>query len=225
MQTIGSYTLRDAFRVFTDPKAVIRFLHRRMPGVLHVGYRSSCRLVRRDGRKYVRKTFHGGHARSHEFERECLADELFGDRPWKARLVEKGDGWLLWDYFPPSARLDHAAKAMSPAERWVAAKQAMDALREIHQRGFAHRDFHARNLYWIDGQIIVTDFEWLADYPADSKPPFEACYDLTGEGLPTPGKTGQCHFDSGDPRSLKSVLGYAAADIAAEVAATGERVA
>lgn len=160
-----------------------------------------------------------------EFQQECLANRLFRDRPWKPRLVDQGVNWLLWDYFPEGSRLDEAARKMAPPERWLAACQAMQALKGIYESGYAHRDFHARNLYWVDGQLLVTDFEWLEAYPPEAKPPFEECYDLTGRGLPNPGKTGRCHFDSGDPRSLKKVLGFSAAEVSAEVAAVGERVA
>jgi hypothetical protein len=149
------------------------------------------------------------------YARECLADDLFGDATWKLPIIERGNGWLLWPLLPASKRVDLLAPNLEVAERWEIGRQAIEILRHLHSMGYAHRDFHAGNMFWIDGRLIVTDFEWLEKYPRRQKPVFERCYDLTGKGLPSPGMTGHCHFDCGDRRSLKTVLRLSSADILA----------
>jgi hypothetical protein len=205
--TTAPTPMNHLLRIFWEPSAVWRTLRRMMPNVIHVGYRSTCTKIGSNGRTVFCKKFRKSQSGMMAFARECLADDLFSEHAWKLPILERGEGWLHWPLLPEHARLDRVAPDLDKATKLKIAQQAIDILREIHQKGYAHRDFHAENMFWVDGQLIVTDFEWLEKYPRAKVPPFAESYDLTGKGLPTPGKTGNCHFDCGDRRSLRRVLG------------------
>ena len=73
--------------------------------------------------------------------------------------------------------------------------------------GFAHRDFHARNLFYVDGQLKLIDFETMTSFRLNHRPPFIQSYDITGTGLDSPFLTGNMGYSSRIPYSVSSVLG------------------
>jgi SAM-dependent methyltransferase len=74
--------------------------------------------------------------------------------------------------------------------------------------GYAHRDFHASNAFWQEGQLFVIDFEAMAMYPDGARPPFEESYDLTGKGLPSPHQTrNACYTRPDSELSFETLLG------------------
>lgn len=205
--TSASTPFSQLMRIVMEPRAVWRAVRRKMPNVIHVGYRSTCTKIGNNGQTLFCKKFQKSRGGMMAFARECLADDLFAEEPWKLPIVERGEGWLLWPLLPEQSRVDRLAPSLDEDTKREIARQAVDVLSQIHQKGYAHRDFHAENMFWVDGQLIVTDFEWIEKYPRAKVPLFTESYDLTGKGLPTPGRTGNCHFDCGDRRSLRRVLG------------------
>jgi 2-polyprenyl-3-methyl-5-hydroxy-6-metoxy-1,4-benzoquinol methylase len=144
------------------------------------------------------------------FHRELEARRLFGDRPWIVPGSKRGVRTIAMPCLPEERRLDWLAGQMDSSTRAEVARQAVEILWEIFGRGYAHRDFHAGNLYWIDGCVMVTDFETLERYPDNDTPPFPESYDMTGKGLRSPFATSHMSYGSSHPRALQQVLGMSA---------------
>ena len=186
-----------------------------------------CGLVRRFGRDIIAVTadkalklarvrdqtcvkkiyFKKGSPASPGMGRELLADRIFRGRPWKVPIVKKGRRWLATPYLPFEKRLDQIALRMAEAARKELARQAVWILFDIFLAGYAHRDFHSENLFLIDGQLRMIDFEYLEPLQDGRRPPFPESYDITGEGLESPVFTNGMCFADCRPMSVRHVLG------------------
>ncbi|MCH8852402.1 MAG: phosphotransferase, partial [Planctomycetes bacterium] len=186
--SLRQFVVRYLRKRFTRKK-IRRAVLGRLPDVVHVGARAVCKRVSMDGKPYIKKSFAGSAVGRACFERELAAQEIFEGRPWLAPVVKTDRHWMLVPQYPAERRLDHLASALDEPERLRIAKQAVEILFDIFLQGYAHRDYHARNLFLIDGQLIVIDFEVLGAHPSGCRPPFPLSYDLTGEGLDSPFET------------------------------------
>lgn len=184
---------------------------KRLPNVVHIGGRAFCDRVEVGGRSYLRKTFDSKHLGASCYEKELLAHELFRERPWMPPFVRDGKHSFLRPWYAEEARLDAAAAGMDEQTRFAVARQAVGILFDIFAAGYAHRDFHAGNLFWVNGQLLATDFETLERYPAGRRPPFPLSYDLVGKGLDSPFDTGgMCyttHAGVPSAKALQQLLG------------------
>lgn len=145
-----------------------------------------------------KKTFAATNEGKRAFDCEVLARKVFGDRPWMVPIVEQGERWITMPMLPENARLDRIAFKLSSEEREAVAAQAVAALFDMYVEGFAHRDFHAQNAFWHNGQLFIVDYEALGKYPADRRVPFPKSYDMTGEGLDSPHRTGAASYSKPD---------------------------
>jgi hypothetical protein len=130
------------------------------------------------------------------WQTELKAAELFGALAWMPPVLQSGPGWLRRPWYAAEERLDRAARGASQHVRETMAVQAVGALFDMFRRGYAHRDFHARNLFWVDGQLKVIDFECMTPFAPGPRPPFPQSYDLTGQGLPSPHRTHNMGYSS-----------------------------
>ena len=89
-------------------------------------------------------------------------------------------------FYPDECRLDHASLKMNDATCFDVAYQAIKISFDIFLAGYAHGDFHSKNLFWVDGRLILVDFEMLTPYAEQTRPPFPVSYDLVGHGLEEP---------------------------------------
>ena len=98
---------------------------------------------------------------------------------------------------------------MSESTRQRVARDAVAILYEIFLQGRAHCDFHGRNLFWVDDQLHVIDFEHMQQYAPGARPLFRESYDLIGQGLQSPGHTeNMCYIATPiDGSALQSTLG------------------
>jgi hypothetical protein len=113
-------------------------------------------------------------------------------------------------YYATEMRLDRAALKMDENLRFDLAKRIVQVMFEIYLEGYAHCDFHAGNIFWVDNELILTDFETMQRYPEGQRPPFALCYDITGKGLDSPFMTRKmCYTAKNDlsQRALEHVLG------------------
>jgi 2-polyprenyl-3-methyl-5-hydroxy-6-metoxy-1,4-benzoquinol methylase len=78
---------------------------------------------------------------------------------------------------------------MNDEVRFKVACEAVRIIFDIFLTGWAHRDFHAKNLFWVHGRLMLVDYECIEPYPEGQRPPFPESYDITGEGLESPFKT------------------------------------
>ncbi len=167
------------------------------------GTRAAFDLVEVNGRVCVRKKYHqivsssapGGRSASNKgmvvrLKRERVARRIFAKCPWISPLVtlegaphsltipfyEHRLGGVKWtedgDFLPDA----------SDATKRIMARQLVRAMFDIYAAGYAHCDIHPNNLYWEDGQIILTDFETMLTYPANRpRPPFPSSFDIAHE--------------------------------------------
>lgn len=179
----------------------------KLPGVFHIGRRALLRTTKMYGVPAVVKCFDNSPEALLGYENDLLSQELFASSPWMTTMVKRGRRKLVMTRYQESSRLDIVAAEFDQSERREAAHQAVRAMWDIFNRGYAHRDFHARNLFWKNGQIKVTDFETIKSYPAGEMPAFPDCYDLTGQGLASPFETANMGYSSDHPLALQQVLG------------------
>jgi hypothetical protein len=176
-------------KTIRNPKRILWAIRRRMPGVVHVGRRSTSSVVDFAGSKQIQKRYREDGESAECLRREILARELFSDKPWIIPIGASGAGWISLPLLPDGSRLDHAAVGMDNATRFRVAREALSILLDIHATGHFHGDFHAHNLYWHQDRLLLGDFEKLSAYPAGRAPPFIHSYDLTGiaDGVTLPG--------------------------------------
>lgn len=144
--------------------------------------------------------------RSDNFDRCQLADMGFGEKPWMTKwLNTDNQTWFTIPYYDKQFRLDEYKAKLNHDERIDVAADIMNAALEIYLFGLAHRDIHAKNVFVIDGQIKLIDFEYLEMIDGDV-PSFWDSYDITGEGLPSPGNSGKMCFTKDDPMAILKCL-------------------
>ena len=182
-------------------------LFKLVPDVMHIGRRAFVRGILLSGQPGLEKHFSMNAEGKLCFERELLAQQLFGDRPWLVPVVKRGARTVATQRYKEEQRLDHAAQGMDEATRLDAARQALRIAWEIFNAGYAHRDFHARNLFWVNGRLMATDFETLEPYPDGQVPAFPESYDISGGGLPSPYSTGNMNYLRDRSYALQQVLG------------------
>jgi len=203
----GLMSIQEYLRLMLRPNEAIWKIRKRMPNVVSHKARaiSSRTVVRRQ--QVVKKLYPNNPDGLRCFEREMHAHQLFANRPWMVPLLRRGNRWFAVPYYSNEHRLDRAAAAMAENERLNVARQAIHILFEIFLEGYAHCDFHAKNMYWVDGQLIVSDFETMQSYSGKTRPSFPMSYDLTGEGLESPFRTNRMCYAATQSESLQQVLG------------------
>jgi hypothetical protein len=187
------------------------------PAVIHIGSRCYSLIEVVQGRSCVKKVFVRTPEGRQSFANERRARVEFASYEWMTPCIQIGrngcvQDWLLCPMYPCETRLDKLAFNLSRPERRQIAGQAVALIHDIYRRGFAHRDFHARNLFYVDGQLKLIDFETITAYPINRRPPFIQSYDITGHGLDSPFLTGNMGYTSRIPYSVSSVLGINVAE-------------
>lgn len=177
------------------------------PDVVYVGRRSYIRRLTIEGKPYVKKTFTTYSGGRLAFARERLARRVLKNQAWMPPWHSHGFNWYVRPWFPERSRLDQFAAALAPDERRRLAGEALSIVLDLYVAGLMHRDFHARNLYYVDGGLKLVDYEAVCTYEADARPHFQQCYDITGRGADSPFLTGNMCYASSSPYSLKNVLG------------------
>jgi hypothetical protein len=199
---------KEVRRILRKPKRLRQVMLEKMPNVIRAGNRAVSTKVKEWDGEYYKKTFENTVVGRKCFELEIEADRLFGNMPWKVPIKDKGPLWFTTPLYPQERRLDTTAAGLDQQTRVEIAGQAISVLFDIFFAGYAHRDFQSRNLFWIDKQLMLFDYECLERYPEEKRPPFPISYDITGQGLDSPFKTGRmCYtYDKHPGISLQSVL-------------------
>lgn len=201
---------RDAWEAGrVSGRAAAGRLFSKQPGVLHVSRRAHCRTFQDEegGPSFVEKVFTDDDQGQIAFANECMADSEFGELPWFNPRVGQGKNRLVCKLYPKESRLDKVAPTLSADRKLELAGEALSIILDMLIRGYAHRDFHAENLFLIDDQLKLLDFECLTRYPEEARPVFSACYDVTGEGLDSPWLSGNMCYSKDDSGSVSNVLG------------------
>src|SRR5690349_4028869 len=106
-------------------------LFKLVPDVVHIGRRAFTRGVLLSGQPGIEKHFSLNAEGALSYEREWLAQELFGDRPWMVPMVKRGARTLAMPRYKDEQRLDHAAPSMPESARLEAARQALQIAWEV----------------------------------------------------------------------------------------------
>jgi hypothetical protein len=177
------------------------------PTVVHIGRRAHCRTVARHGDPHLKKVFTTATGGREGFASERLAQQRLRQLRWYTPWIR--GGWHSFErpFLPEDCRLDRIAPRLSAAERLEYAGQALSMILDMLALGLAHRDFHAKNLFAVDGQLKLIDFETLTTYPEDRTPGLSQCYDVIGHGLHSPWHTGNMCFGKDIDFSVANVLG------------------
>ena len=203
----------------TTPRSAEYGLPRRWhhaPDVAHAGRRSFGIIREQDGQRIFRKYFHRSRDGWNAYWTEKKAARLFRDSSWAMPWIRSG--WTLTGHpwfdvaaYPGENRLDQVLARATEPERHRLASEALSIVLDLYVAGYAHRDFHARNLALVAGRLQLHDFEFLLPFPPKYRPRFPESYDITGQGLPSPARTNNMGFnaDRGGRRNLP-VIAHAA---------------
>ncbi len=148
---------------------------------------------------------------------ERAAHGVFGDRGWMIPVVRWHTQGLTVPRLPETARLDVAARTMTPEQRLDAAVWALDVLLEIYEAGYLHGDLQPHNAWFCEGRLVATDFEtFRARTPGL---PFLDSGDTTGnDPAPYPRPLDPA-FDPTDQMSFHFALGVSLAEAVAALRA------
>lgn len=158
-------------------------------------------LDEKDGRPIIRKIA----KRAENFYNCQLAQTAFADQPWMTTWLETDDKtWFTTEYYGRENRLDKYKAKLNHVQRIDIAADILHAAMIMFTYGFSHRDIHAKNVFVVDGQIKIIDFEYMILAPTSS---FWDSYDLTGELMSSPGNSGYMCFIKDDPMAILKNLG------------------
>ncbi len=163
---------------------------------LHVGRRSFSRRIAEGGGVFVKKTFVRTDEAREAFRAERTAMERLRGAPWVPAWRSCGARWYVRDHFDPERRLDRVLAAADAKTREDLAAAVAGVILDLHCRGVAHRDLHARNVFVTDDGLRVIDFETSVETPPEAATVLAESYDVTGVGLPSPYHTGKMGFDN-----------------------------
>ncbi len=187
-----------------------RELKKRLSTVINTTDRGTTKPFRYKGKKTIKKTFSSTPEARHALQNEINARKIFEDCDWMSPIAYSEEKWITIHRYPDKCRIDIIASKFDDETRKKVAVGACNIILDMLSAGYAHRDFHSKNLFWVDDkQLVAVDFEWICRYEPDRKPCFHDCYDITGKGLDspyTPMDFGNMRYASGNPYSLEQVL-------------------
>jgi hypothetical protein len=140
------------------------------------GRRARVEIVWHEGRLVVKKTFKAEMLRFLEREVEFLS-ALSGKCRYVPPLIARGDSWLMIPYYDDVLRYRRSSGQLLPV---AVAQEAMAALREVFEAGYALIDASIDNLL-VDRRegLKLFDFEFAHRYEAQP-PSFERGFDIIG---------------------------------------------
>ena len=109
---------------------------------------------------------------------ERSAYQVFGDRDWFMPVIAWIPQGLVRPRSPRESRLDLATKDVSHAERVEHAAWTLEVLIDIYEAGWVHGDLQPHNIWFLDGHLVVTDFESMR--PRTPGLPFPDSGDVSG---------------------------------------------
>jgi len=174
--------------------------------ILHIGNRAYCKEVSQNGSKRIKKIFSTTNDGRAAFAAEKLANIRFKTYPWMSPWMKHGLNWYVRGLYPASLRLDEIAPSLSHDDRVNVGAKIIAVILDLHTAEFAHRDLNVGNIFIIDGEVKVVDFESIVAYP---KRPLEIkdSYDITGRGLESPWLTHNMGLFADHPKAISRTLG------------------
>ena len=174
--------------------------------LLNRGRRANTYLTYYNQTPTVLKKFKKTEAGEDSFNREKTAMKELASFKWAPEWIDAGDFWIRLKYYQAHCRLDLVSKGLTQRDKNIVAAKLTYVIDDLNSAGFLHMDFHARNIFYVSGEIKVVDFETLKK--STSIMAVEDCYDVTGVGEASPYETkGMCFNNKNKSYSLYNVLG------------------
>lgn len=166
--------------------------------------RSTIKLEIRDKIRVAVKYFNKNPESHISLQNELKSYNLFNQYKWYPKVRECGLDFIAYEYINNKYRLDQQRKYLNHWDRENILNQIIDILLVLYQNGIAHRDIHIKNAYYIEGALILTDFEVIAEL--DSETDFFEGYDITGKWLESPLNSNNMCLLSDDKYSLRHII-------------------
>ncbi len=166
--------------------------------------RSILRIVKEGESKFIRKEFIG-ETKEQCFQNEKVANDVFKNYPWMSQWIISGNHYFSREYYHEEQRLDKFSKDLSQNEKVRLAINILEAILEMYSLGYCHRDLHAKNIFVVNNQVKIIDFETMVKHEQNQM--FLESYDLLGKGLESPFRTDNMCYIHNSPMSLQNVLG------------------
>ena len=153
------------------------------PGDKFLSRRSTSTLIDFNGKKAIQKVFLATTEGRQAFETELNAYKTFQKYNWCPLLLETRDNSIVIEYLNSETRLD---LLKNPSKELL--EQIVWCLFELFYEGYAHRDFHSKNIFVTNKGIKLIDYETIEKL--NPQIDFFESYDITGTGLESPYFTG-----------------------------------
>ncbi len=152
--------------------------------------RSILEVIDFRGKKAIKKQFLETEDGLVSFENEKLACEKFNQFIWYPKVYETGPDYVIYEYLDNDTRIDKAISLWDEKEKQEILKQIILVLLDLFSNGYAHRDFHCRNLFYSKQHgVKLLDYETIVNIENEATDFFNS-YDVTGAGLESPYLTG-----------------------------------
>lgn len=165
-------------------------------GDVYNSARSSSKVIIRNGKKAVKKEFLQTPAGKAAFDTERNAYQIFQKYGWMPQLYEEGDYFIVTEFL--EQRLD-----LWPHKDETLLGDILFVLFDIYNEGYAHCDFHAKNIFITSDGVKLIDFESMQQQPVLD---YFDSYDITGKGLQSPYNTRSMCVMSTDAFSLSTMF-------------------
>ncbi len=203
--------LKRMIKELTDCSPKYNWALQEDESVIYYSSRSYSILIKKKNNDYIKKIFCRNIDAKKSYKKEVLAQKIFIFEDWITKIEKYGKTLLGQPYFlckkhPFESRVDRLAPNLSSQERFEVGLSALSIVLDLHSHRVAHRDFHARNLFYYDKKILIIDFETMEPYPNEYTPKFSECYDLIGQGMASPYLTKNMGFFKEHEYSVYGVL-------------------
>lgn len=180
------YAVNDKSRVFAGQNGKVYQPEQKVENIgdKYQSNRALTELINYNGTKAIKKTYVKNEAGSLAFENEKEAYAQFKKYSWCPDLFEEGDHTLIFEYFPQEYRLDNIEIEQNES----LLEEILWCLFELFNEGFAHGDFHSKNIFITPAGIKFIDFENTQKLAGNVD--FFDSFDITGKGLNNPFDTG-----------------------------------
>lgn len=169
-----------------------------------IGLRSVVNLEEQDCIKVVRKKFVDNNDAKIAFENECHAINKLAHFKWFPRVYDKGEDYIIYEYFDYKCRLDISINAFNDDQKTRVLYEIITVLFDLFSVGIAHRDFYAKNLFYIENiGIRLIDYETITE---TGDVDFFDSYDIVGKGLDSPFLTANMCVINHHPLSISKLF-------------------
>jgi acetyltransferase-like isoleucine patch superfamily enzyme/2-polyprenyl-3-methyl-5-hydroxy-6-metoxy-1,4-benzoquinol methylase len=172
----------------------------KLKGDIYFSWRSTSELIQINNDLFVKKTYINTEDGKQVFETELSGLRKFQKYNWCPRLIDSGSNFLIIEYFNNELRLDQF-KGEKSKELFA---DILWCLIDLHNEGYAHRDFHTKNIFITDSGIKIIDFETLINIEPNTD--FYESYDFIGNLKLSPFQTNNMCVLSDSESSLSSLF-------------------